>query len=153
MASERLLPLDKLPLSARAQVRDNYEAKKAEWYKELSDLLGMEWKFDINPAALWPYLKEESSKNSLGQCLAHPLDSSNGEDGKEELNSCAYAHVVTLDVDEGSKHGADRPPYNSCEIKDSKVVMLFHADWFGSNAFQVAGPLAKALEEAPAPPS
>jgi hypothetical protein len=77
----------------------------------------------------------------------------NGEVAKEELNSCAYAHVVTIDVDEGNKHATDRDPLNSCEIKDGKVVMLFHADWFGSNPFQVAGSLIKALEEAPAPPS
>jgi hypothetical protein len=77
----------------------------------------------------------------------------NGEEGKEELNSCAYAHLVTIDVDEGNKHKTDYPPYNSTEIRDGKVVILFGAGWFGSNAFQAATTLVKALEEAPAPPS
>ncbi|KAH8679664.1 hypothetical protein BGZ60DRAFT_561205 [Tricladium varicosporioides] len=164
MASARLPPLAKLPLSARAQVRDKYEAKKADWEKELSNLLGVEWKFEIDTAALWPYLKEENNKNSFGIMLANYVDGfvenlrvywlpANGEDGKEELNSCAYAHIVTLDVDEGNKHNTHRPPYNSSEIRDGKVVMLFHADWFGSNPFDVVNSLVKALEEAPAPPS
>ena len=77
----------------------------------------------------------------------------NGDDGKEELNSCAYEHAVTLDVDEGNKHNTHRPPYNSCEIKHGKVVLLFHADWFGSNPQDCIMALTKALEDAPAPPS
>ena len=78
----------------------------------------------------------------------------NGEEGKEELNSCAYAHVITIDVDEGNKHNINSQPFlNSCEIRDGKVVMLFHPDWFGSNADQVVNSLVKALENAPAPPS
>jgi hypothetical protein len=162
MASVRLPPVAKLPLSGRIQVRDNYEAKKADWEKELSSLLGVEWKFDINPIALWPYLKDDSYKKDFGSNLAdyakgfvdhlrlHWLPKM-GEEGKEELNSCAYAHVVTLDVDDGTKCGTKAAP--SCEIKDGKVVMLFNANYFGSSPYQVAGSLVKALEEAPAPPS
>jgi hypothetical protein len=69
------------------------------------------------------------------------------------LNRAAYAHVVTIDVDEGNKHKTGYPPYNSCEIRDGKVVILFGAGWFGSNSYQVAGSLVKALDEAPEPPS
>jgi len=75
----------------------------------------------------------------------------NKEEGKEELNTTAYAHVVTADVDEGNKHNTHRPPYNSCEIRDGKVVILFNAEWIGSNPHEYVNSLSKALDEAPEP--
>src|SRR6187549_3249409 len=93
--------------------------------------------------------RADSTPNSFARYFTDMLGDywlpQNKEEGKEELNTTAYAHVVTADVDEGNKHNTHRPPYNSCEIRDGKVVILFHADWLGSNPSSYHADLSKAL--------
>jgi hypothetical protein len=51
-------------------VRDEWEQKKGDLDKKLSDLMGVEWKFEFNPNAIYPYAIEDSyMKNSPGACL------------------------------------------------------------------------------------
>lgn len=57
-------------LTSATTVRDEWESKKADFEKELSDLLGVEWTTDINPNALYPYTSEGYSRDSMGSCIA-----------------------------------------------------------------------------------
>jgi len=50
-------------------VRDEYEAHKEVWEKKLSELLGEAWTFDIDPKALFPYVKEDNQKASFGYIM------------------------------------------------------------------------------------
>lgn len=52
-------------------VRDEFESKKADLEKQISDILGTAWTIDINPNAIYPYAEENSyASNSLGDCIA-----------------------------------------------------------------------------------
>jgi hypothetical protein len=50
-------------------VRDEWEAKKPDLEKQLSELLGEAWTFDVNPQAIWPYATDSFAKDRLGSCL------------------------------------------------------------------------------------
>jgi hypothetical protein len=50
-------------------VRDEWEAKKDELAKTLSDLLGETWTMEVNANALYPYATTDYAKNSLGSCI------------------------------------------------------------------------------------
>lgn len=88
----RLPPAEKLPLALRKNgmsfhpsdphgapssaanqlpVRDEWESKREDLQKELSDVLGAEWTLsEINPNALYPYAGDGYAKQSLGSCIA-----------------------------------------------------------------------------------
>jgi hypothetical protein len=51
-------------------VRDEWDNKKEELEKRLSDLLGEAWTFEVDPASLWPYGEENSyGKVSTGSMI------------------------------------------------------------------------------------
>jgi hypothetical protein len=51
-------------------VRDEWEQKKGDLEKKLSDLMEVEWKFDFNANALYPYAVEGTyMKNNPGACM------------------------------------------------------------------------------------
>jgi len=51
-------------------VRDEWDNKKADLEKTLSEHLGTAWTFEANPLAIWPYATDGSyGKESLGSCL------------------------------------------------------------------------------------
>jgi len=51
-------------------VRDEWENKRPELEKDLSTILKVDWKIDINPAAVWVYAEDGSyGKDSLGSCI------------------------------------------------------------------------------------
>ncbi|KAH8670093.1 hypothetical protein BGZ61DRAFT_537650 [Ilyonectria robusta] len=107
----RLPPAAKLPLAVRKNVRDEWENVKADWEKKFSDLLGVEWTINIDPLSIYPYAEENSyGSNSLGACIASYISgaewqlkyfiSSAGDIVKDEINTLAHAHVITMDFDE-----------------------------------------------------
>jgi hypothetical protein len=52
------------------QVRDGWEAKKGDLEAQMLTLLGVPWKFEVNPNAIYPYAEENSyGHNSLGDCI------------------------------------------------------------------------------------
>jgi hypothetical protein len=51
-------------------VRDEWDSKKPDFEKQLSDALGAAWTIDINPAAIWPYAIEGLAKDAIGSLLA-----------------------------------------------------------------------------------
>ena len=51
-------------------VRDNYESKKDELAKKISDVVGAEWTVDINPNQIYAYAKDGYAKESPGAMIA-----------------------------------------------------------------------------------
>jgi hypothetical protein len=51
-------------------VRDEWENKKAEIEKELSDVLGPPWTVEVNPNQIFAYAGDGYAKESLGSCIA-----------------------------------------------------------------------------------
>jgi hypothetical protein len=63
-------PVDKLPLAVRKELRDEYTAKIPELQAKITELLGEEWKLDINPSLIYAYAEPDSyASGSLGSCL------------------------------------------------------------------------------------
>ncbi|KIH93437.1 hypothetical protein SPBR_04339 [Sporothrix brasiliensis 5110] len=156
----RLTPAEKLSLVTRKNVRDEWENKKEEMEKKLSDKLGVAWTFDINPLAIFPYAKDDWGKTSLGSILysyadgaVYMLSSFADREDKtsvDELNSIAHAHVLTMDLDEAGKN-----TYNGCEVQaGGRLAILFNEANFGVNTDQALdkAKLLAALNHAPPAP-
>jgi len=50
-------------------VRDEWDAKKADLEKNLSEALGTEWTIEADPLAIYPYATSDWGKNSIGSVL------------------------------------------------------------------------------------
>ncbi|KAK9442302.1 hypothetical protein VB005_03361 [Metarhizium brunneum] len=155
----RLPPVDKLPLAIRKDVRDNYESKKDELAKKISDVVGAEWTVDINPNQIYAYAKDGYAKESPGAMIAAYVEgvewqlkdfvSKYGDAGKTEINTLVPAHVLTMDLDVDGKF-----TYCGCEVSESGgLVILFGPDALGTNIDSAASEenLTKALNAASAP--
>ncbi|OAR03015.1 hypothetical protein LLEC1_06071 [Akanthomyces lecanii] len=110
----RLSPAEKLPLAIRKDIRDNWEAKKEESKKELSEVLGQAWTVDIDPKNIYPYGEDGSwAKESTGAMIAEYVRCAvsglrryidkYGDDGKQEINKVASAHTLIMDIDVDKK--------------------------------------------------
>ena len=53
----------------RATVRDEWDSKKADEEKSLSEILGTEWTIEANPADIHPYASSDWGQNSIGSVL------------------------------------------------------------------------------------
>ncbi|KAM0324333.1 hypothetical protein ACHAQA_008114 [Verticillium albo-atrum] len=135
----RLPPAEKLSLAVRKNVRDEWDNNKADFEKQLSEVLGTEWTFDINPNAVWPYHNDGYAKDSLGSCIKSYAEgliyqikylTERYQDLAEEINTLAPAHVVGLTVDETEPK---RFSYGSVSVEDDKLVLLFRPDSLGTN--------------------
>lgn len=51
-------------------MRDEWEAKKPELEKKISDILGVAWTIDINPNQIYAYADDGYAKESPGAMLA-----------------------------------------------------------------------------------
>ncbi|KAI1848375.1 hypothetical protein JX265_008844 [Neoarthrinium moseri] len=154
----RLPPVEKLPLAVRKNIRDEWDNKKGDIEKDLSDVLTVPWTVDVNPNQIYAYAKDGYAKDSLGSCIAEYINSaiyqlkyyssSFGEDGLKELNSIAYKHTVTLDIDESKRF-----TYAGVDIHEGTLRLLFAPDNLAVNISYACekDTLLKALNEAPAP--
>ncbi|KAH8883563.1 hypothetical protein GQ53DRAFT_698995 [Thozetella sp. PMI_491] len=153
----RLPAVEKLPLALRKNVRDEWEANKADFEKQLSDVLGTAWTIDINPNAVWPYHNDGYAKDSLGACIKSYVDGAIYQlkylTGKytglaDEINSLASAHVLTMDVDDSEPK---RFSYSGTDVQDGKLRLLFRPDALGTNIDHAAqdSQLFPALNAAP----
>ncbi|KAL0939501.1 uncharacterized protein CTRU02_206111 [Colletotrichum truncatum] len=163
----RLPAAEKLPLALRKnilQVRDDWESKKEDLQKELSEVLGAEWTLkDINPNELYPYAGEGYGKTSLGSCIEQYISSaiSNlktyatnyGDDGKSEINSICHARSLIIDIDDRPDKN-QRVTYCGVVVKDGKLVIVFSEGNLGTNASYAIDSqgLLKALNDAPPAP-
>ncbi|MCJ1351758.1 MAG: hypothetical protein MMC33_001742 [Icmadophila ericetorum] len=129
-------PLEKLPLAARKDLRDNWENKKSEFEKTISELFGTAWTIEVNPFVNQAYATGSASQEA-GRILASYIEQGlpklqdyvkkYGTDGTTELNTVASSHILTIVPDDTGKVS-----YNACDIKDGKLRILFHEDQYGS---------------------
>ncbi|KAK1638907.1 hypothetical protein BDP81DRAFT_459519 [Colletotrichum phormii] len=160
----RLPPAEKLPLAVPKNIRDEWESKKEDLQKELSDVLGAEWTLkDINPSALYPYAVDGYAKESLGSCIEQYVSSAiynlksfastYGEDGKSELNSICHARSLLIDLDDRPKDA--RVSYCGVLVKEGgALALVFSEGNLGTNvnyAIETQG-LLSALNAAPPAP-
>ncbi|KAI0154635.1 hypothetical protein GGR57DRAFT_107107 [Xylariaceae sp. FL1272] len=133
-----LPPVEKLPLATRKSVRDDWDAKKEDVEKKLSEMLETPWTISVNPNQVFAYAKSDYPKQNLGNCIHEYFDSSTrrlqeyidkyGDEGVKEVNTIVHAHVMTLDVDDGKRFS-----YSGADIQDGQIRLLFHPENLGSN--------------------
>ncbi|KAH8804601.1 hypothetical protein F5884DRAFT_418998 [Xylogone sp. PMI_703] len=159
MAGEKE-PVAKLPLAVRKDFRDNFESKKEDLEKQISEVLGAEWKIDVNPNAIFAYAEPNSyGHNSLGSCVTAYINGfiyqlkrfvdKHGPEGVAELNSVAHAHTVALQMLDSPKW-----TYGGCDITSEGVFrLLFKPTMLGTNIDDTAANIAKEVSDAPQPES
>ncbi|KAI8948149.1 hypothetical protein F4801DRAFT_558059 [Xylaria longipes] len=155
----KLPPVAKLPLALRKSVRDDWDAKKEGIEAKLSEILGVAWTIDVNPNQIYAYADSSAyAKENLGSCIYEYFNGTirrleefvekYGEDGVNELNTIAHAHVMTLDVDEQNR-------FSSCgaDVSEGQLRLVFAPDRLGSNISSCLDRdvLLKALNDAPSP--
>ncbi|KAH6695269.1 hypothetical protein F5X68DRAFT_257950 [Plectosphaerella plurivora] len=135
----RLPPAEKLSLVLRKNIRDEWDNNKADFEKQLSDLLGETWTIDINPNAIWPYHNDGYAKESVGSCIKSYVEGAIWQIKYqveryphlvEEINTIASAHVMGMDVEDEEPK---RFSYSSVGIQDGKFMLIFRPDALGSN--------------------
>ncbi|KAF4774857.1 hypothetical protein HER10_EVM0004082 [Colletotrichum scovillei] len=160
----RLPPAEKLPLAVRKNIRDDWENKREDFQKQLSDVLGTEWTLkDISPVALYPYAEESYAKERLGSCIESYVESAiynlkqfvekYGEDGKSELNSICHARSLTIDLDDRPEE--KRVSYCGVIVKEGGVLaIVFSEGCLGVNVYSAVETqgLLSALNAAPPAP-
>ncbi|KAI1370982.1 hypothetical protein F4677DRAFT_436794 [Hypoxylon crocopeplum] len=152
-------PPVKLPLALRKNIRDEWDSKKSDIERQLSDILTVPWTVEVNPNQLYTYATDGYAKESLGSCIAAYINGAiyrlkeyadnAGEDGVKELNTICYAHLMTIDLDE-----AKRFSYCGADIHEGKLRILFAPGHLGTNVDYALDRevLLKALNDAPPPP-
>ncbi|KAF2674206.1 hypothetical protein BT63DRAFT_419512 [Microthyrium microscopicum] len=149
-----LPPATKLPLAVRKNLRDDFEANKETFEKEISDLLGTEWKIDINPLAIYPYGTDSFSKDCLGSCLKSYMEGvtwrlkywleKEANEAKDEINTVCFAHTITFGVDESGKF-----TYGGVVVDDGSLKIVFKEGNLGVNVNDTLETLSAALNDAP----
>ncbi|PKS07129.1 hypothetical protein jhhlp_005729 [Lomentospora prolificans] len=154
----RLPPTEKFPLAVRKNIRDEWDSKKADEEKSLSEILGTEWTIEANPADIHPYASSDWGQNSIGSVLYEYFSSAirrikdfsdkYDEAGVGEINTLCPAHVLTLDFDTEKTSG-----YCRAAVVDGKLTMLFTENNLGTNIDDALGlsNLEEALNTAPEP--
>jgi len=153
----KLPPVEKLSLAVRKNLRDEYEQKKEEFEKQLSEALGTTWTIDIDPKQVYAYAGDGYVKDSLGACIASYVDGAiyslknfkdrYGDEGVKELNDICHKHSLGLDLDE-----AKRFSYCGADVLDGQLRLLFEPDCLGTNISYCLedATLEDALNSAPA---
>ncbi|KAF8865682.1 hypothetical protein BDZ45DRAFT_580014 [Acephala macrosclerotiorum] len=148
-------PAEKLPLAARKNVRDGWEAKKGDLETQMEGLLGVKWTLTADPLVIYPYAEPNSyGHNSPGDCIFAYFDGliwslksfveKHGPSGVSELNTLCPTHVATLIP-------SAKFSYCGCQIDNSRLELVFHPNNLGTNVSYVAQDLDKALTSAPQP--
>ncbi|RFU79652.1 hypothetical protein TARUN_2567 [Trichoderma arundinaceum] len=153
----RLPPVEKFSLAVRKNIRDEWENKKNDYEKKISDLLGEPWKIDISLHQVCAYAQDGYATNTPGSMISayiegvlYQLDrfiGKHGDEGKAELNTIASARTITMDLDEGKKFS-----YCGCEVSPTgSLAILFREGCLGTNIDYACSleNLESALNEAP----
>ncbi|KAJ7043704.1 hypothetical protein C8F04DRAFT_943788 [Mycena alexandri] len=145
--------LAKLPLAARKDIRDNFDAKKEDFQARIKALLGVDMTININAAEVWAYADE--SNTSAGTTFAGYVEGfvsaleefmkKFDENGKSFFNEAVTQSELTLTVnplgDKGDTIAAD--------VKDGVYRILFKHDRLGYNMGWQADTMLPAIESAP----
>lgn len=150
-------PVEKLPLAARKNLRDSWEAKKEEIANKTSEILGQTWTVDADEKQIYAYAEEGYAKESPGSMIAQYFEAANdrlksfvernGEGSKKEINDVCTAHKLILDVNIGRELS-----YNGVAVlEDGSLAILFNEDRLAVNIDDALAEdkLQKALNEAP----
>ncbi|KAK7046134.1 hypothetical protein VNI00_007137 [Paramarasmius palmivorus] len=146
-------PIAKLPLATRKDLRDNYEAKRADLEKQISELLGVDFKANLDPNEIWAYNTDES--NSIGgmfyryvdgflSCLKQYIERF-GDDGKDHFNAAVTQSELQVHVN----RLGDKAPTIDCQITDGVFSILFHQEKLGYSQGYIFNELLKAVEAVP----
>jgi len=148
-------PVERLPLIVRKDIRDNYEPKRDEVAKKISETLKVDFKITIDPHATFAYADDGWAKNSHGQVLASYLDAflsgfermleESPEDAVECFNEVVTKSELTLTIDETGKHS-----YVGCDVKDGVFRILFGQGYMGTNISDISYyKIPQAINDAP----
>ncbi|KAL0574548.1 hypothetical protein V5O48_007411 [Marasmius crinis-equi] len=147
-------PIEKLPLAVRKDLRDNYESKKEELEKTISDLLGVSFKLNLNANEIWAYNEDTSNTragsvfegyvNGFIYCLKRYVEKYEDE-GKSHFN----AAVTESELKVGVNGLGDKAPTIDCAVKDGVFWILFHPTSLGYNQDYIYDQMITAIEAAP----
>ncbi|KAI9777860.1 MAG: hypothetical protein M1839_008537 [Geoglossum umbratile] len=128
----------KIPLAARRNFRDVWEANKAQLEAKISQLLGVPWTVEVDPQVIYA-CGQDWSKDRPGDVVVGYIEpligniqtfiKSFGSDGKDELNALCTRHQITIVPDD-----TGNVLYSGCDIKDGVFRILFSSNHLGSNA-------------------
>ncbi|KAL8794624.1 MAG: hypothetical protein Q9195_002820 [Heterodermia aff. obscurata] len=146
-------PKAKLPLAIRKNIRDVWETAQPDLERKLSDLLGVQWKIDIDFPYIYTFAESGYAKDNPGGMAKSYVEGAlnsiekyvdrNGEDGQSELNKLASSHTIVMDVT--SKPGIN---YTGCEIANGALRILFVKGSLGSNVTDSLEYLSQAVNDA-----
>ncbi|KAL0568175.1 hypothetical protein V5O48_013812 [Marasmius crinis-equi] len=146
-------PIEKLPLAVRKDVRDNYEAKKVELEQEISKVLGVAFKANLNTNEIWAYNTDDRASaggvlfryvDGFLTCLKEYLNTY-GDDGKDHFNNAVSKSELQVHVNPLG----DKAPTIDCTVNEGVFVVLFHHQKLGYNQSHIREELLKAVENAP----
>ncbi|KAF8155994.1 hypothetical protein B0H34DRAFT_517144 [Crassisporium funariophilum] len=146
------VPVEKLSLAVRKQIRDEFEAKREDLESQIAELLGylLNVKIDVN--AVWAYAKPDSSPGSVFygyvDGFIYALKSfveKFGDLGKVYFKTTVTANELSINANELGEEAESI----SADVKDGVFRILFHHDRLGYNQTSLADPLVKAINKAP----
>ncbi|KAJ7255508.1 hypothetical protein B0H12DRAFT_535537 [Mycena haematopus] len=129
--------LSKLPLVARKDLRENFEAKQEDFQARIKNLLGRDFTINIDAEEVWAYAAEENT--STGAYFAAYVEgfisaltnflNKYGENGKTYFNEAVTQSQLTLTVNPLGEKGETI----SSDIKDGVYRILFRYNELGYN--------------------
>ncbi|KAG8751579.1 hypothetical protein FRC14_007765 [Serendipita sp. 396] len=155
LAMASIPPVEKLPLAARKNIRDEYEAKIGEVMDRISKMLKQTYKAEVNFNQFYAYAVAGDSdwiKNSPGTAALNYIESSVyylkrlTEEGKDDMaieafNDLVSERIFTLEAD-------PKVSYSDCSIRSGKFEFNFNPTNPGVNVDYTCQELEKRLDEA-----
>ncbi|KAF7370522.1 hypothetical protein MSAN_00684200 [Mycena sanguinolenta] len=145
--------LDRLPLAARKDLRENFQDKQEDFQARIKTLLGKDFTININAEEVWAYAAEENTStggyfsayvegfiSALEQFL-----SKYGEDGKTYFNEAVMQSQLTLTVNPLG----EKAETISSDIKDGVYRILFNHKQLGYNQHWQTDHILPAVESVP----
>nr|GAT45751.1 predicted protein [Mycena chlorophos] len=147
--------LAKLPLAARKDLRDNFEAKQDDLKTQIKNLVGVDLTFDINTAEVWAYAPED--KINAGSTFTGYIEGfirglenfvkTYGDMGKEHFAEAVSAKVLTIVVNPLG----DKGETISTDVHEGVYRILFRHDRLGYNMSQQWDLVLPAIDSVPRP--
>jgi hypothetical protein len=151
-------PVEKLPLAARKNIRDEFDSKIAEYTKTVSELLKVPYKLEVNFNQFYAHgaASEDSSswvKSSPGSAAASYFESfiyylktftDNGEytDAIEAFNDLVTEKRVAIEA------GGEDISYSDCSVKDGTFEINYDPKRPGTNCDYACREMPKRFDEA-----
>ncbi|KAG8810880.1 hypothetical protein FRC17_002717, partial [Serendipita sp. 399] len=148
-------PVEKLPLAARKNIRDEFDAKVEDVAKRISDLLKQPYKVEVNFNQFYAYAVASSNdwiKSSPGSAAMSYIEGSlyylkrfteEGTDTMsiEAFNDLVYEHRFTLEAD-------PKVTYSDCRINNGSFELTFNPTSPGVNVDYACQEIEKRVDEA-----